>query len=636
LAISVPLAIALALWLPDAARAQAQRPDRASEPVMVTGTRLPATLRQSTDSLTIITREQIDTLAAASGPDLLRQVPGLQVDQMGGPGGLSSVYIRGSDSNHVLVLIDGVRVNDPTNSRGGGFDISSLDPALVERIEVLRGAASAIYGADAMGGVINIVLRRDGAASARLVAAVGGFGYASGNARASLSLGSALMLDGAVSRLRDGRDADGGRIDLTQYSAKAHITVDPRSTIDLAVRRGERRSSAFPDDSGGVQLAVLRTLERKSSDDTVFSADGRWSLDPVSLVLGVSSFRKREDIDSPGVAPGQRSDFGVPSSQSHTDYRRDSGTASVAMRLAGASQLALGIELQNEHGVNDTVYEFFGTPIPVAFDLHRRTQSAFVETMVQASRDLILKAGLRHDHIEGSGSRTSPNLGLRYHWATIDGSLKASYSEGFKPPSFFALGLPIPLGGNPDLRPERNQGGSVGYEQFLGRGLGSAGVSLFKSKYTDLVTFDNNTGQTVNANQVDIHGAEFEVHLKPTTGWSLRAHFTRLFSHVVDSDEPLRQRPGRRGGVQFDWTVAPDLQVAWRTEYSALVFDSSVPTGNLTLPTYLRSDLNGSWRLRPGMSLTLAIDNVFDKRNVSYVGATALQRRGRVGLSLAL
>ena len=81
MAISVPLAIALALWLPDAARAQAQRPDRASEPVMVTGTRLPATLRQSTDSLTIITREQIDTLAAASGPDLLRQVAHVEIDQ---------------------------------------------------------------------------------------------------------------------------------------------------------------------------------------------------------------------------------------------------------------------------------------------------------------------------------------------------------------------------------------------------------------------------------------------------------------------------------------------------------------------------------------------------------------------------
>ena len=83
--------------------------------------------------------------------DLFRQVPGLQIDQLGGPGGLSSVYIRGSDPNHTLVLIDGVRVNDPTNARGGGYDLSNLDPSNIERVEVLRGAASSVYGADAMG-----------------------------------------------------------------------------------------------------------------------------------------------------------------------------------------------------------------------------------------------------------------------------------------------------------------------------------------------------------------------------------------------------------------------------------------------------------------------------------------------------
>ena len=177
------LGIMLSAGLP--APGLAQQSDAAADTVVVTGTRLPARLREATESLTVITREQIDRLNAASGVDLFRQVPGLQIDQLGGPGGLSSVYIRGSDSNHVLVLIDGVRVNDPTNSRGGGFDLSILDPGLVERIEVLRGAASSVYGADAMGGVINIITRGGMPGNAALAVGSGQSGHASATARGS-------------------------------------------------------------------------------------------------------------------------------------------------------------------------------------------------------------------------------------------------------------------------------------------------------------------------------------------------------------------------------------------------------------------------------------------------------------------
>jgi hypothetical protein len=119
--------------------------------VLVTAYRVPTLEREAADNVTIIGREQIERRDVASGVDLFRQVPGLQIDQLGGPGGPGSVYIRGSDPNHVLVLVDGVRTNDPTTSRGGGFDLSNLDPNQIERVEVLRGAASPVYGADAMG-----------------------------------------------------------------------------------------------------------------------------------------------------------------------------------------------------------------------------------------------------------------------------------------------------------------------------------------------------------------------------------------------------------------------------------------------------------------------------------------------------
>ncbi len=124
--------------------------------------------------------------------------------------------------------------------------------------------------------------------------------------------------------------------------------------------------------------------------------------------------------------------------------------------------------------------------------------------------------------------------------------------------------------------------------------------------------------------------------LQASATLSVQAHYTRLFSRVVDSDEPLRQRPGKRGGVQLNWAPQGNLLLNWRTEYAAQVFDSSIPTGNLTLPTTLRSDLAGTWRWGRGFSVTGALDNVFDKRNEAYVGATAPGRRARVGFGLEI
>jgi len=177
-------------------------PSISLDQVTVISTRVPSTLGQETGSLTVMTRGQIERMGVATGADLLRQVPDVQVDQLGGSGGMSWAYIRGSDPNHVLVLVDGVRVNDPTNSPGGGFDLSSIDPSEIERIEVLRGAASSIYGADAMGGVINIITRK-GEPGGTASAAAGGLGYRALSAGTTLQASGGSWLSATASTLSE-------------------------------------------------------------------------------------------------------------------------------------------------------------------------------------------------------------------------------------------------------------------------------------------------------------------------------------------------------------------------------------------------------------------------------------------------
>ena len=602
--------------------------------VVVVGTRLPTTLRDGSDSLSLVSRAQIDRMGVASAVDLLRLLPGLQIDQVGGPGGLSSIYIRGSDPNHVLVLIDGLRVNDPTNSRGGSFDMSSLDPALIERIEVLRGGASSIYGADAMGGVINIVTRQSESGSAGGLG-WGGLGYRSVNARAS-QRSDDVAISAVASTLRDGIEAGGSTLALRQIAAAAGLAISPVAKLQLDFKHSERDSTSFPDDSGGILLAQIRTPEQRHARDSSIRLGATWAFDLLSLSATATALAHSEDIDSPGVAPGVRSAFGLPASLSQAELRRANALVHGVMHLAQGRALAAGVELQREHGINRSSYALFGRKVPAEFDLRRDTRAGFIELKWPLRPDGVLRLGLRRDWIQDNGARTSPSLGLRYQLPAWGGAVKAAYSAGFKPPSFFALGLPIALGGNPGLRPETSRGGSVGYEQSGWNDKASAAVAAFQTNYAHLVTFDNQTNRLVNADRVRSRGVETELNLRATESMHMRAVFTRLLSHVANSDEPLRQRPGRRAGVEVDWRITAGSNLNWRVEYAADSFDSSVPTGAVMLPATLRSDMAYSVRVQAWLRLGAAVDNLLDRQNQSYIGAIGQQRRLRLTANVAL
>jgi outer membrane receptor protein involved in Fe transport len=353
-----------------------------------------------------------------------------------------------------------------------------------------------------------------------------------------------------------------------------------------------------------------------------------------TLTLDGTGLDHRENIASPGVAPGVRSEFGLPASRSDARFQRSSVLFNAVRHIAGGSELAIGAEYQREHGTSATVYELFGTSVPADFDLLRRTASAFAELKWLVASDFILRTGVRRDSVQGDGTHWSPSVGVRYSLPRIDGHLKASYSEGFKPPSFFALGLPPALGGNPDLKAERSRGGSIGYEQHLG--AGSVSATAFRRRYSNLVTFENMSNQLVNAERVDVKGAELALLITVGESASLQAHYTRLISHVTPGGEPLRQRPGRRAGVQLNFRPGPNTTIGWRLEYASDIFDSAIPTGDVFLPTYLRSDLTVTHAISERIRVGIALDNLANRSNQWYVGAPTIGRRARISASLSM
>jgi vitamin B12 transporter len=333
------------------------------------------------------------------------------------------------------------------------------------------------------------------------------------------------------------------------------------------------------------------------------------------------------------VAPGPRSAFGVPAAVSHTRLDRDNARLSALLHLPARTDLTVGAEHQHEDGLNSTRYSLFGSIIPVDFELGRTTDSEFVEIGNRTVEHLFLHAGVRFDSVSGSGSQTSPSAGARYDFTATGTSLKADLSEGFKPPSFFALGLPVPLGGNPNLRAEHSKTGSAGIEQKLWSGRGLAGLSLFKTRYHDLVDFDNTTNALVNRSDVTVQGGELEFTWRLLDTLDLRAHYTRLTTHVADTEGQLRQRPGKRAGIAIEYRSDDRLSLSWSTEYVADVFDSSIPTGDLMLPSLVNSDMALRYRCARRMTATVAVDNLFDRHYEQFVGFANPGRRARALLS---
>lgn len=485
------------------------------EPVVVTGTVSPTPLSHTPASVTVLFRDQIAAQQAESVSALLRHVPGLHIDQAGGRGSVSSVYLRGGDPNFTVVLLDGIKVNDPTNSRGGSFDFSTLSTDNIERIEIGRGPLSALYGSDAMSGVINIVTRRGGPQAVRSVEVTGGrFGHIRTLVQAH------GMLDGLDYAL-SGSYLDQGAPVAGSGSVNKTFHVNPGLPVSDAVdmrwvlRYADSRSTAFPDDSGGPRLAVRRDVEERQAQELTLGMSLTYALDAwweQRFQLGL--YNRQEGITSPGVAPGARDPVGIPPSVIDNTFRRYELTWQHRFLVATGIRLALGAQAQFEEGSSIGSLEVSGGLVPTSFVLSRTIWAPFLEVQLALLPGLLVQGGVRLDLPEGFDEALSPRLGVSYTIAATQTTLRASWGKGFKLPSFFAVGHP--LVGNPGLIPETSQSVDAGITQALWGRRMTVGVTYFYQTFANLIDFTAGPPpRLVNRAEVTAAGVEMSRRYSP-------------------------------------------------------------------------------------------------------------------------
>jgi len=622
---SAPRQAAAWLWLLAAGLGQAQSPPTLA-PIQVTGSLLPAPLESSAADVVVIDRATIERLQPPSVAALLRRVPGLHLDRGDGAGGVSSLYLRGADPNYTLVLVDGVRMNDPGNSRGGAFDFNELDASEIERIEIVRGPLSALYGADAMAGAIHIITRapQAGARGRVEISSRGSHALQAGmglNDTYGLHLGRREFAD---TRLGSGR--------LDSASANARWVFGDADELRLDLRHGERHDRGFPEDSGSFRHALLRALERRESEQ--WNAAAAWQHLPAQGLgyrLRLDAWQRDAVEISPGVAPGLRDPFGLPASRLATDSDRQRVQALLHHRQAHHA-LSVGIEAQREQGAMRGRLDFGSFEMPTDFSQRRDNRAWFAEWQYRPGPEWSWLLGLRQDRGDDGDTVSSPRLGLTYRSAEQARGAHLSWGKGYKLPSLFALGHP--LIGNPALRPEFSRSVSGGVQQGFADGLAELRFDAFSSEYRDAIDFDPGPPpRLVNRSQLRTRGVEFGLTLHPRENLQTLLSLSHVHSRVSETGAAPRSRPAFTAHLGLHWQPALRHELSAELLHVGRQRDSSIPTGDRDLPEYSRVDLRWQRRLDPHWRLEVAVDNLFDRHYEEYIGAPVAGRALRLAVA---
>ncbi len=578
--------------------------------VTVTATGRKTRVSEVPASVTVIQRRQIDDAQADTVADLLRSTPGLTVLRSGGPGTVTSVFTRGTESDHTLVLFDGVRLNSPYF---GGYDWSQLPTAGIQRIEVVRGPFSSLYGADAVGGVVNLIPERGtGKPSGTLYAEGGGNSWMRLEGQAAYAGAAFDLFASGFARQGKGALANSG------YSLRQGL-------LDLgwSPRAGRRLALVVQSLASTTEIpftgATTTPHRHQWADQTVIAAPLSWSITPAwdieATIADVGRTFDFRDQDDPGGFT--RSDTSADTAQGRL----------VSNHRIGTHAVSWGGEWRRDT-VDDA--SSFGTNLR-----HRRvgTTGLFVQDVWRPRSRVRLVAGMRWDHTAAWGSQVSPRIAVG--WTPVAGwELHSSYGKAFRQPSIGELYFPF--SGNSHLRAEVSRSWEVGVMRNGRDGRLRLELNAFSTRLENLIDFDYATYSFANVDSARIRGAELAVSVAVTRGLVWRTALTYL--HTEDgAGSRLLRRPTWSGSTALSGRLGSrlrgDLTLTWVGGR-----DDVDPVSFLRRPVggFATADLALAWRLNAHAEATVRLVNLADQAYQEVLGYPAPGRRLMAGLRLSL
>lgn len=607
-----------------------------------TASRLPLRAEALTGSHTVLWGEDLRERGIVHLLDALREIPGLVTVQTGSYGSATSVFLRGGESDFVKVLVDGV----PMNASGGAFNFANLTVENLERIEVTRGPASVLHGADAMTGVIQL-FTVEGRGRLRTTALVeaGGLGNRRGSVQAQAAGGA-----GSVAAHASGFWSDGlydfnneYRNQAVGFTASSGAGGGTRGNLTL--RYGDVRS-AFPTNSAGVpvdsnqhvterQLALGAGLDRRLGESIV-------------VRLGVTASRTLDAFENEPDHPGDTSGFAFAASRSGRSHRTG-GDLRATWAGRGPLMLTVGAAYEDERQRQEgsTTSDFGGGPFTEtdSFRAARSTRSVYAEAASAVSGALTLSGGVRADDNSAFGTDVAWRIGAALH-AGRGLTLRSQVGRAYKAPTFAELFASTPFEvGDPGLRPERARSWEAGVEQRLAGGRWRVAAAYFRQQFADLIQYTPAApGEPTygNVSAATSHGAEVELAAVVGRGFTIAIQGSTVRATVTDAGgstspawqegERLIRRPAHAGTASLRWQPATGATLRADVHHLGARDDldfSNWPAQRVTLPARTTADLSavvalGSWA--PGVTLRGRVENLFDARWEQVVGFEGRRR----------
>ncbi len=644
-----------------------------SESVVVSAAQVETPLSEASSAVTIITGAELQARQVTTVADALRQVPGLTVARSGGPGALTALFPRGGESDYTLVVLDGIQLN----AFGGGFDFAHLSTANIDRIEIVRGPQSALYGSNAIGAVVRIVTRTGGPVRGDAALEGGSFGTTHLTASSSGALGGWFWGAGADRIGSDGftgrRTAAGETIANDRYERTESTGTGGWRNDAGALLRGELRFArddrGFPGPFGSNPAGIFSGIDavsRGTDDRWSASIDGAIPAGRRVRTLGQVSWNA---IDGHFTAASAYTPSGVSLSESGS--RRLGARAQTDIVVAAGLDASAGIEIQRER-VTSTYITADAGAIPI----ERRVIGYFGEARWKHADRLFVTGGVRLDDINREAvprlndpysprpamaadrvTSVNPRIAVSYALRTSPGAgskLRASAGTGIRPPD----GFDIAYTDNPSLKPERTRSIEAGIEQSLAAGHALVEATYFRNTFDDLIVAVGRFAQssryrTDNISNARARGVELAATTHQRAGGveiQTRATYTFLDSAILAVDrggaapppfvpgQRLLQRPRHQwaldlGAAQGRW--AGWLRGGGRGRVLAVEPSYGTFGGLFDAGGYAAWNAGGSVRLTKQLEVFGRVENLLGRSYEEVFGFPALPRGVMAGLRVA-
>jgi vitamin B12 transporter len=617
----------------------AAQADQNIEEVLVSASLLPIAASRSANAITVIDSEQLKNRAAISVSDLLRDVPGLAVSRSGVQGSQTQIRVRGAEANHLLVLIDGVEANDPSQS--DELNWGTLTASDIERIEVIRGPQSAMRGSDAMAGVVNIITRSaNEPLSVKVFTEVGSFathnsgfsvGAKNGDFDARLAA-SHLETDGE-NISRTGSEKDGYQ--NTNYNLKAGWNVSDQLRLSFAARQSEGMSEydadndfdGFVEDQNKVSEFCNSTMRAKAD---YVSADGRFQH---KLVIAQSE----------------------NNNAAFTDFVLGNVTASTKDQYQYTGSVFWDESTQRLSLLAEREEEDYQQRGPIGFadpnqDRERNTDSFALEYRTDISANLTLAASGRYD--DNSEFESAETFRVEAVYQLNDSArARSAYGTAIKNPTFSErFGFYTNFIGNPDLEPEESTSWELGIDQELLSGSLTVSATLFDAELENEINgfvFDPISSGFTSANKEGIsqrQGVELSATGTLSDSLSVNAAYTYIDSVESDGaggykDEVRRAR--HTASLNLAWQVLDNLHINTNAQFNGSQTDVffppwPAPSETVTLADYTLLNVNANYRASEKLDLYLRLDNLLDDDYEEVFGYQTLGFGASFGLRYSL